>query len=104
MHGAFTGHEMDQVLEWTGEVERLPEVSGKQWVFHEKSRIDPDSDLISRIEYISPFHAGFAELTMVTVRESNPANLFAKNSIPRQNWLSPPTEFLHTNTLTKFGD
>jgi ectoine hydroxylase-related dioxygenase (phytanoyl-CoA dioxygenase family) len=32
-------------------------------VFHEKSLKDGESDLVNRIENISPFHAGFAELT-----------------------------------------
>jgi len=64
LSGAFTAGDMKQVLQWTGEVERLPEVSGKQWVFHEKSRIDPNTDLINRIEYISPFHQGFSELSI----------------------------------------
>jgi ectoine hydroxylase-related dioxygenase (phytanoyl-CoA dioxygenase family) len=71
LHGAFTGDDMEQVLQWTSDVERLPEVSGKQWVFHEKSRIDPDSDLISRIEYISPFHAGFAELSTILAKTAS---------------------------------
>lgn len=68
LHGAFSSADMEQVMQWTDEVERLPEISGKQWVFHEKSRIDPDIDLISRIEYISPFHTGFAELSATLAR------------------------------------
>lgn len=65
LRGAFTANDIQQVLQWTGELERLPEVSGRHWVFHEKSRLAPDTDLISRIEYISPFHAGFAELSAI---------------------------------------
>ena len=65
LRGAFTANDIQQVRQWTGELERLPEVSGRHWVFHEKSRLAPDTDLISRIEYISPFHAGFAELSAI---------------------------------------
>jgi len=61
-HGAFSRKDMTQITRWAEEVQALPEVSGKQWVFHEKSRLDPNRDLISRIEYISPFHSGFEEL------------------------------------------
>ena len=68
LRGAFGGTDMRQILQWAAEVEQLPEVSGRQWVFHEKSRTDPDADLISRIEYISPFHGGFAELSALLAR------------------------------------
>ena len=40
----------------------MPELPGRQWVYHERSLLDPDRDLVSRIENISPFHAGFASL------------------------------------------
>ena len=60
--GAFNTGDMAQILRWTEELQALPEESGKHWVFHEKSSLDPNKDLISRIEYISPFHTGFAEL------------------------------------------
>ena len=63
--GAFSRRDMAQITRWAEEVQALPEVSGRQWVFHEKSRLDPDRDLISRIEYISPFHSGFEELCSV---------------------------------------
>lgn len=41
----------------------MPEAPGRHWVFHEKSLKDETTDLINRIEYISPFHEGFAALT-----------------------------------------
>ena len=61
----FSHHDMDQILQWTEELQSLPEESGKHWVFHEKSMLDPERDLISRIEYISPFHIGFTELSKI---------------------------------------
>ena len=61
---AFGIKDMTVIKRWTQEVEDLPEQPGRHWVFHEKSRLNED-DLINRIEYISPFHDGFANLTAV---------------------------------------
>ena len=65
--GAFGAADMARIERWTGEVAALPEVPGRHWVFHEKSAID-GADLINRIEYIAPFHDGFAALTEVLKR------------------------------------
>ncbi|MEE8334099.1 MAG: phytanoyl-CoA dioxygenase family protein [Alphaproteobacteria bacterium] len=62
--GAFSADDAATIQRWMREVEALPEEPGRHWVFHEKSRID-GRDLINRIEYIAPFHAGFAKLTGV---------------------------------------
>lgn len=59
---AFDSADMAQISRWTDEVLALPEKSGCHWVFHEKSQKD-DSDLISRIEKIAPFHEGFETLS-----------------------------------------
>ena len=59
---AFDQSDTVIIDEWAGEVEGLPEEPGRHWVFHEKSRLN-DDDLINRIEYIAPFHDGFAQLT-----------------------------------------
>lgn len=61
----FEAEEINLIDTWTRELEALPEESGKQWVFHEKSLKGDGADLISRIEYIAPFHAGFEELCTV---------------------------------------
>ena len=61
--GAFGAADIEAITRWTGEVAALPEEPGRHWVFHEKSRIDGTTDLINRIEYISPFHDGFRQLT-----------------------------------------
>jgi len=65
LRNAFDGPSMARIETWTNELVAMPEVSGRQWVFHEKSLKDSDQDLINRIEKISPFHAGFAELSDV---------------------------------------
>lgn len=62
--GAFGTDDMSEIEHWAREVEALPEEPGRHWVFHEKSRLD-GSDLINRIEYIAPFHDGFATLTRI---------------------------------------
>ncbi len=60
--GAFSAEDMADISTWTSEVLALPEVSGRHWVYHEKSRKD-GSELVSRIEKIAPFHDGFQNLT-----------------------------------------
>lgn len=62
--GAFDAAATAVIERWTEEVTDLPEVPGRHWVFHEKSKLD-GSDLINRIEYISPFHEGYRQLTEI---------------------------------------
>lgn len=62
---AFDADEMASINAWTQELAALPEETGKHWVYHEKSLKGDGADLISRIENIAPFHAGFAELSSV---------------------------------------
>ncbi|MBT4218422.1 MAG: phytanoyl-CoA dioxygenase family protein [Rhodospirillaceae bacterium] len=65
LRGGFDADEMTRVEQWASDVETMPEETGKQWVYHEKSLTEGDKDLICRIENISPFHNGFEELTEV---------------------------------------
>jgi ectoine hydroxylase-related dioxygenase (phytanoyl-CoA dioxygenase family) len=62
--GAFGAADAAVIERWAREVEALPEAPGRHWVFYEKSRID-GRDLINRIEYIAPFHDGFATLARI---------------------------------------
>lgn len=73
--GAFNQHDMVMIEKWARDVENLPEERGRHWVFREKSRFNED-DLINRIEYISPFHDGFFQLTVIL--RSPAAQLFAE--------------------------
>lgn len=50
---------------WSEELLNAPEVSGRHWVYWEKSRLDPQKKIVSRIENIAAHHAGFRELTQV---------------------------------------
>ena len=63
VRNAFSLEEMQRIIMWTEELANLPEKSGRHWVYHEKSRLDPGIDLVNRIENISPYHAGFRELS-----------------------------------------
>ena len=62
VRGAFDAAGMQHIEAWTRELAERPEEPGKHWVYHEKSLLDPSNDLICRIENISPFQSGFAEL------------------------------------------
>lgn len=61
----FSDADMKLIESWTSELASRPEEPGKHWVYHEKSKLNPEVELINRIEYISPFHDGFAELANV---------------------------------------
>jgi hypothetical protein len=63
--GAFDAAAMAQVEHWVRDLAAMPEEPGRHWVYHEDSRLAPGRSLINRIEKISPFHAGFAELSAV---------------------------------------
>lgn len=65
VRGAFDAGEMALIERWAREMAERPEESGKHWVYHEQSLVEPGKRLINRIENIAPFHAGFAELTQV---------------------------------------
>jgi len=64
VRGGFGSAAMEHITRWSEEIADRPEVSGAHWVYHEKSLRD-GSDLVSRIEKIAPFHAGFRELCEV---------------------------------------
>ncbi|MHA1597851.1 MAG: phytanoyl-CoA dioxygenase family protein [Alphaproteobacteria bacterium] len=63
--GGFDAADTAEIEHWTRDITAMPEQTGKQWVYHEKSLTDGDTDLICRIENISPFHDGFKHLTEV---------------------------------------
>ena len=54
VRGAFDAAQMGCIEAWARELAERPEESGRHWVFHEKSLIDPGAEpLICRIENIS---------------------------------------------------
>jgi hypothetical protein len=62
---AFSETEVDLVDRWSDELLAFPEVPGRHWVYWEKSLKNPERKIVSRIENIVPFHAGFRELAAV---------------------------------------
>lgn len=68
IRNGFNQKDTTKIKTWTKQIEEMPEESGKQWVYHEKSKLDSETNLINRIENISPFHDGFAELTKVLAK------------------------------------
>ncbi|HVW69338.1 MAG TPA: phytanoyl-CoA dioxygenase family protein [Steroidobacteraceae bacterium] len=55
----ISGNEVARLLEWTAELEKAPEVSGRHWVYHEDSVLTPGVRVIQRIENFCPYHSGF---------------------------------------------
>src|SRR5262245_60994234 len=77
----FGADDVVRISRWTDELVAMPEEPGRHWVYHEKSLKDSSRRLISRIENICPFHAGFAELADILRKPvaqlmSEPAVLF----------------------------
>ena len=75
----FNQEDASNIETWTTQLANLPEESGKQWVYHEKSKLDSEINLINRIENISPYHDGFAELTNVLAKPM--AQLFGEEAV-----------------------
>jgi 2-aminoethylphosphonate dioxygenase len=48
-----------ELLQWTADLQSVPEVSGRHWVYHEDSVTTPGRRVMQRIENFCPFHAGF---------------------------------------------
>lgn len=61
--GVFDAAEVAGIDAAMNDLVNLPEEPGKHWVYWEESRLDPDKKIISRIENISPYVSGFAELS-----------------------------------------
>ncbi|MBV9754648.1 MAG: phytanoyl-CoA dioxygenase family protein [Hyphomicrobiales bacterium] len=60
--GFFSAEETSDILAWTEELAAAPEISGRQWVYHEDSLTEPGRRLVQRIENFCPFHEGFDRL------------------------------------------
>ena len=65
VRGALQQSDVARIDSWTDELVNRPEAPGQHWVYHEKSLRDDGANLISRIENMTPFHIGFAELADV---------------------------------------
>jgi hypothetical protein len=58
----FHAPQVEELLQWTEDLQNAPEVSGRHWVYHEDSVRQPGVRLIQRIENFCPYHAGFDRL------------------------------------------
>lgn len=59
VRGFLTPADVREVLEWTEQLARAPEVSGRHWVYHESSVTMPTQRVIQRIENFCPHHPRF---------------------------------------------
>jgi hypothetical protein len=59
---AFNASEVADFSAWLNEMLARPEEPGKHWVFWEESRKETGKKIVSRMEKLSPFHAGFKSL------------------------------------------
>jgi 2-aminoethylphosphonate dioxygenase len=62
VRGFFDEQEMREIAAWTSGLEAAPEISGRHWIYREKSLLDGGSRVLQRIENFFPFHQGFHEL------------------------------------------
>jgi ectoine hydroxylase-related dioxygenase (phytanoyl-CoA dioxygenase family) len=59
---AFSPAEAKAIQDWTAELAARPEAAGAHWVYHEESQLEAGVQLINRIENMTPYHDGLAEL------------------------------------------
>ena len=60
--GLFDKAEIKLILKYTEELQNAPEVSGKEWKYFEKSKINKNKRVLERIENFCKYHKGFKEL------------------------------------------
>ena len=58
----FNKSEVELILKYTEELQTSPEVSGKEWKYFEKSKINKDEKILQRIENFCKYHKGFNDL------------------------------------------
>jgi ectoine hydroxylase-related dioxygenase (phytanoyl-CoA dioxygenase family) len=52
-------NQLEELLQWTAQLEGAPEASGRHWVYREDSLTAPGQRVIQRIENFCPYHTGF---------------------------------------------
>lgn len=81
VRGLYTDDEIRQITEWTEEVTAWPEVQGKYMMYFEKSQLDPNQRILSRMEDIEPFHAGFSQLFTTDKMQGCVSELFGEEAV-----------------------
>ena len=62
----FNKSETELILKYTEELQNAPEVSGKEWKYFEKSKINKNKRVLERIENFCKYHKGFKELSRIS--------------------------------------
>ena len=60
--GLFNSSEVNKILKYTEELQKSPEISGKEWKYFEESKINEKEKVLARIENFCKYHKGFHEL------------------------------------------
>jgi len=81
VRGLYNGAELKDIVWWTEEVTAWPEVPGKYMMYFEQSQIDPSRRLLSRMEDIEPFHAGFSRLFKGEKMQGCVSELFGEEAV-----------------------
>jgi len=58
----FNKSETELIVKYTEEIQNASEISGKEWKYFEKSKINKDNRVLERIENFCKYHEGFNDL------------------------------------------
>ena len=58
----FNKSETELIVKYTEEIQNASEISGKEWKYFEKSKINKDKRVLERIENFCKYHEGFNDL------------------------------------------
>lgn len=72
----YNSKKMKEITEWTEALANYPELPGKYMMYFEESKLEPGKRLLSRMEDIEPFHAGFSDLFMRGALQQITSQLF----------------------------
>ena len=67
LKNGFSPADAKAIQDWATELAARPEAPGAHWVYHEESQLETGVQLINRIENMTPYHAGLAELADVLI-------------------------------------
>ena len=81
LRGLYNPDEIRDIRAWTEEVAGYPEVPGKYMMYFEESRTQPGKRLLSRIENLEPYHAGFSKIFTSDRMQGVVSELFGEQSV-----------------------
>ena len=77
----FDKKEIDLLIQYTEELQNAPVVSGKEWKYFEKSKINKDKRVLERIENFCKHHKGFNDLCVNSRITESVNNCFGEKGI-----------------------